>query len=59
MSDWKFDTDEVGDDDAPKREISPEDEILEPGSPSAENVFFVLLGIFMTVFIFLRLLGLA
>lgn len=59
MSDWKFDTEDVGDDDAPRQGVSAEDETLEPGSPSVENVFFVLLGVFTTIFIFLRLLGLA
>lgn len=31
---------------------------VEPGSPSAENVFFVLLGVALTLFVFARMAGL-
>jgi hypothetical protein len=30
---------------------------VEPGSPSAENVFFVLLGVALTLFVFARMAG--
>ena len=46
MSDWKYELDEVGEDAEPD-EPDPE---LEPGSPSLENVFFVVLGVAATLF---------
>jgi hypothetical protein len=52
MSDWKYDLDEVGDDDT---EPGPE-ERLEPGSPSLENAAFVLLGVLSMLFVFASLL---
>ncbi|WP_458185139.1 DUF7312 domain-containing protein [Haladaptatus sp. NG-WS-4] len=66
MSDWKFDVDDVGEDgdasgegdDTPTTFESME-EPVEPGSPSTENAVFVLLGVATTVFVFLRLLGVA
>jgi hypothetical protein len=39
-SDWEFGLDEVG----PGGRVDPEPEPLEPGDPTLENVFFVLLG---------------
>ncbi|WP_458207148.1 DUF7312 domain-containing protein [Haladaptatus sp. NG-SE-30] len=59
MSDWKFDVDEVGNDEVPDGAPAPEEETLEPGSPSAENVVFVILGAVTTIFVFLRILGIA
>lgn len=41
-SDWRFDVDEVGDDEEPY-------ETVEPGSPSLENALFVLVGALGTV----------
>jgi len=52
MSDWKFELDEVGEDAEPE----PEPE-LEPGSPSAENVLFVVLGVVATLLVFAQLAG--
>ncbi|WP_115865124.1 DUF7312 domain-containing protein [Halorussus litoreus] len=59
MSEWKYDIDEVGEDaegDDPdeepdRRERGP----IEPGSPTAENVLFVTLGIATMLFVFARL----
>ncbi|WP_135851906.1 DUF7312 domain-containing protein [Halorussus salinus] len=53
MSDWKYDTDEVGED---GYEPEQADDVppIEPGSPTLENTFFVLLGIATTLFIFAR-----
>lgn len=60
MSDWKYDVDDVGDDDDdPPVDVFAEEEPLEPGTPSAENVLFVLLGVLTVVFVFLHLLGVA
>ena len=46
-SEWQFGLDEVG----PDGIVESEPEPLEPGRPSAENVFFILLGIAVTVFL--------
>lgn len=54
MSDWKYETDEVGED-APEREY----ETLEPGSPTVENAAFVVLGVATTLFVFARVILLA
>jgi hypothetical protein len=60
MSDWKYDVDDVGEDadDAPS-DLFAEEEPLEPGSPSAENALFVLLGALTVVFLFLQVTGVA
>ncbi|WP_435151714.1 DUF7312 domain-containing protein [Haladaptatus sp. DFWS20] len=58
MSDWKYEIEDVGDDDDAPRE-EPMDEPLEPGSPSAENILFVVLGALTMLFVLLRLTGLA
>lgn len=58
MSDWKYDIEDVGDDDDVPQE-QPMDEPLEPGSPSAENILFVVLGALTMLFVLLRLTGLA
>lgn len=55
MSDWKYDLDEVGED----ADDEHERETLEPGSPSLENAVFVLLGVFVTLFVFFQLIALA
>ncbi|MFC7081130.1 DUF7312 domain-containing protein [Halorussus caseinilyticus] len=55
MSDWKYDTDEVGEDGYEPREPDP----LEPGSPTAENAFFVALGVGTMLFVFARIVLLA
>ncbi|UPV99079.1 hypothetical protein M0R88_11130 [Halorussus gelatinilyticus] len=54
MSDWKYDTDEVGEDGYEPEEA---DDIppIEPGSPTLENALFVVLGIAATLFVFARL----
>ncbi|GAA0247059.1 hypothetical protein ACFFQF_05885 [Haladaptatus pallidirubidus] len=66
MSDWKYDIEDVGDDgddggtgDDDTSQMYPVDEPLEPGSPSAENILFVVLGALTMLFVFLRLTGLA
>ncbi len=63
MSDWKYDIEDVGDDaddDSDETpQMHPQEETLEPGSPSAENVLFVVLGALTMLFVFLRLTGLA
>jgi len=46
-SEWQFGLDEVG----PDGIVEAEPEPLEPGRPSVENVFFILLGIALTVFL--------
>lgn len=51
MSDWKYDTDEVGED-GYEPERADEIPSIEPGSPTLENTFFVLLGIATTLFVF-------
>ncbi|WP_129114844.1 DUF7312 domain-containing protein [Halegenticoccus tardaugens] len=43
--DWRFSVDEVGEDG------KADEQTLEPGSPSIENAFFVLLGVFGTLFV--------
>ncbi|USZ69092.1 hypothetical protein NGM10_04975 [Halorussus salilacus] len=53
-SEWTYDLDEVGED----AEDDPDPE-LYPGSPSAENAFFVALGVLTTLAVFVRLLFLA
>ncbi|WP_128477592.1 DUF7312 domain-containing protein [Halorussus pelagicus] len=57
MSDWKFDTDEVGEDGYEPEE--PDFEPIEPGSPTVENAFFVALGVVSTLFVFARVVLLA
>ncbi|MFH5797631.1 hypothetical protein [Haladaptatus sp. CMAA 1911] len=60
MSDWKYDVDDVGEDaDDASPDIFAEEEPLEPGSPSAENVLFVLLGALTVVYMFLHVTGVA
>lgn len=44
---WRFGIDEVGEDAEPDRTI-------EPGSPSAENAAFVLLGVLFALFLVYR-----
>ena len=51
MSDWKYELDEVGEDAEPDEADSE----LEPGSPSLENAFFVVLGVAATLFAFARI----
>jgi hypothetical protein len=51
MSEWKYDTDEVGEDGYEPEEPEP----LEPGSPTVENAFFVVLGVGTMLFIFARI----
>jgi len=51
MSEWKYDTDEVGEDGYEPEEPEP----LEPGSPTAENAFFVVVGVGTMLFIFARI----
>jgi hypothetical protein len=48
---WQFGVDEVGEDAEPTREP------IEPGSPSAENVAFVMLGVLLAVGILLVSIG--
>jgi len=64
MSEWKYDIDEVGEDaddeqgadgrapdeEPDRRERGP----IEPGSPTAENVLFVTLGVATMLFVFAR-----
>jgi hypothetical protein len=58
MSDWKFETDEVGEDGYEPEE--PDDlEPIEPGSPTVENALFVALGVASTLFVFARVVLLA
>lgn len=52
-SNWKYDLDEVGED-----AEEPETE-LHPGSPSAENSFFVALGVLTTLAMFARVVLMA
>jgi len=54
-SEWTYELDDVGED-------AEDDEIdldLHPGSPSAENAFFVALGVLTTLALFGRLVLLA
>ena len=51
MSEWKYDTDEVGEDGYEPEEPEP----LEPGSPTAENAFFVVVGVGTMLFVFARI----
>jgi hypothetical protein len=55
MSDWKYDTDEVGEDGYEPEQPDP----LEPGSPTVENAFFVALGVGMVLFLVARVVLLA
>jgi hypothetical protein len=48
---WQFGVDEVGED------AEPTLEPIEPGSPSAENVAFVLLGVLLAIAILLVSIG--
>ncbi|MCO8244508.1 MULTISPECIES: hypothetical protein [unclassified Haladaptatus] len=60
MSDWKYDVEDVGEDaDDTPSDIFSEEEPLEPGSPSAENVLFVLLGALTVLYVFLHAIGVA
>lgn len=52
MSDWKFELNEVGPD-----AVEEDKESLQPGSPSPENVVFVVLGVLTTVLFFARLVS--
>lgn len=45
--DWEFSLDEVTE----GGQVHPEPEPIEPGAPTAEGVFFVLLGVGLTVFV--------
>lgn len=56
MSDWKFDVDEVGPDGVLEADESPP---IEPGSPSAENVAFFVLGVVAAVYVLAKLAGVA
>lgn len=49
--DWQFSLDEV----AEGGQVEYEPEPIEPGSPTAEGVFFVLLGVTLTLFVFVGL----
>lgn len=53
MSDWKYDVDEVGEE-ADSEPDGPAFEPIEPGSPTAENAFFVALGVATTLFVLAR-----
>mgnify|MGYP006282987143 FL=1 len=44
---WEFSLDEVTE----GGQVQPQPEPIEPGVPTAEGVFFVLLGIALTVFV--------
>lgn len=55
MSDWKYDTDEVGED-GYEPEEEEEADPLEPGSPTVENAFFVALGVGTVLFACARIL---
>lgn len=44
---WQFELDEVG----PDGVIEDEPEPIEPGQPTLENVFFVLVGVVGTLFL--------
>jgi len=44
---WEFSLDEVTEGGQTQHEPEP----IEPGSPSAEGVFFVLLGVALTVYV--------
>ncbi|WP_132057332.1 DUF7312 domain-containing protein [Halorussus amylolyticus] len=54
-SEWKYDIDEVGEEAEPDL---PDPEI-HPGSPSAENAFFVALGVLTMLALFARIVLLA
>lgn len=49
---WRFGIEDVGED------AEPAQEPIEPGSPSFENVVFVLLGVLLAVVILLVSIGL-
>ncbi|MFB6131892.1 MAG: hypothetical protein ABEJ44_00625 [Halanaeroarchaeum sp.] len=54
MSDWKFELDDVG----PGGEIVEDEvETIEKGSPTLENVVFVLVGVVLALYVFAILLG--
>ncbi|MFC4549055.1 MULTISPECIES: DUF7312 domain-containing protein [Halorussus] len=57
-TDWRYDVDEVGEDD-PEPPERPKREELEPGSPTAENALFVVLGALTVLVVFGRLVLLA
>lgn len=44
---WEFSVDEVTE----GGQVQPEPEPIDPGSPTVEGVFFVLLGVALTVFV--------
>lgn len=50
MSDWQFELDEVGPD------AEPDEQRVEPGSPSLENVAFFVLGIALAIFLVVSML---
>lgn len=50
--DWRYAVDEVGEDGSENGNYR-----LEPGSPDAENVFFVVVGVVLTVLVIARGLG--
>ncbi|MFB6069754.1 MAG: hypothetical protein ABEJ76_01915 [Halanaeroarchaeum sp.] len=54
MSDWKYDLEDVGPDGVVERSGEPP---IEPGSPSLENVAFVVLGAAVALYVFAKLLG--
>jgi hypothetical protein len=49
-SPWRFPVDEVGED-------APEPETIDPETPEAENVVFVLLGVALSALIFYAAFG--
>ncbi|NEU57641.1 hypothetical protein [Halorussus sp. MSC15.2] len=59
MSDWKYETDEVGEDGYEPEAADESLEPLEPGSPSVENALFVALGVGTMLFVFARIVLLA
>lgn len=50
MSEWRFELDDVGEDD------DRSDERVEPGSPTLENAFFVVLGMATTLLVLVLVL---
>lgn len=50
MSDWEFELDEVGPD------AEPDEDAVEPGSPSLENSAFFVLGIALAIYLITTLL---
>ncbi|WP_134669378.1 DUF7312 domain-containing protein [Halorussus marinus] len=58
-SEWKYELDDVGEDAEAEAEIEDFDLSVHPGSPSAENAFFVALGALTMLALFGRLVLLA